>query len=84
MDQPTPILDSGHGELPPALLAAAPSRPWRLYCPGDLVHHMDGPVCSEGDRCAGVKVGHRSTEDHTFGRIRCDHCSTVQQALFDV
>ena len=64
-------------------ISADPRRSWRLYCPGDLVHHMDGPVCSEGERCAGVEVGHRAVEDHTFGRIRCDHCSTVQQALFD-
>lgn len=64
-------------------IAEDPSRPWRLYCPGDLVHHYDGPACSEGDRCAGAKVYHRSTEDHKVGRTRCDHCSTVQAALFE-
>lgn len=64
-------------------IGADPRRAWRLSCPGDLVHHYDGPACSEGDRCAGVKVRHRSMEDHTVGQIRCDHCSTVQQALFE-
>lgn len=66
-----------------AWIAADPSRPWRLYCPGDLVRHMDGPACSEGDRCAGATVYHRSTEDHTSGHIQCDHCSAVQQTLFE-
>lgn len=41
MDQPTPILDTGHGELPPALLAAAPVH---AHVTAEQAHDLVGPV----------------------------------------
>lgn len=63
-------------------VAADPGRHPRLYCPGRLIIHVDGPECTEEPFCPGDRVQHSSFWNHRAraayvrGCLRCmDACA---------
>lgn len=61
-------------------IEAAPDRHPRLFCPGNVVVHVDGPECSEDPYCPGPRMNHQSYWNHRVDREGLAGCLRCKDA----